>query len=192
MGSLASFRNRANLRTPLVQSIYVEVKTRYWSAIQGATAFKFGIYFGRVKSDSQEKYQFTVFAAVKGVTELVREGAQNKHDFAVIDGNPLSSMFKAKILSLYFPGRFLAVCNPDHLDLLARGLDDLSRSENSEPPWMLNCLDWVLVNALDTTATSPADQFIKNAELTSSVYVAKCTARTLESSGQPKASAVQL
>lgn len=97
---------------------------------RGATAFKFGIYFGRVKSDSQEKYQFTakiwqerhsrVCGGEGGVTELVPEGAQNKHDFEAIDGNPLSSMFKAKILSLYFPDRFLPVCNPDHLDLLAR------------------------------------------------------------------------
>ena len=30
---------------------FVEAKTRSWAYIQGATSFKFGIYFGRTKSD---------------------------------------------------------------------------------------------------------------------------------------------
>lgn len=121
---------------------YVEVKTRYWAAIQGANAFKFGIYFGRTKPDSQEKYRFTAkfgtnekeaFAAVKvALLELVREGEQSKPDFAAIDANKLSQVFKAKILSLYFPDRFLAVCNGESLDTLAKaaGLPNgLYRSE---------------------------------------------------------------
>jgi hypothetical protein len=121
---------------------YVEAKTRHWAAIQGATAFKFGIYFGKIKSNPKQKYQFTqkfgtnaeeAFAAVKAaLLELVREGAQSKPDFAAIDGNPLSQMFKAKILSLYFPERFLAVCSAEHLDTLGGevGLPDkLYRSE---------------------------------------------------------------
>src|SRR6185437_2589479 len=35
---------------------YVEVKTRSWAIIQGATAFN---YYGRTKSDKTEKYRFT-------------------------------------------------------------------------------------------------------------------------------------
>ena len=33
---------------------FVEVKTRYWARITGATAFKFGIYYGRTKSDPKK------------------------------------------------------------------------------------------------------------------------------------------
>ena len=102
---------------------HVEAKTRLWGVIQGATAFKFGIYFGKTKSDTERKYRFsqkfgydkrTAFRSVKkALLELVEEGARKKPDFAVIDANPLS--IKAKILSLYFPERFLNVCSGEHL-----------------------------------------------------------------------------
>jgi hypothetical protein len=107
---------------------YVEAKTRSWAAIGGSIALKFGIYFGRTKSDPQRKYRFTnkfgtteeeAFAAVKGaLLDLVREGSRSEPDFSAIDDNPLSQMFKAKILSLYFPDRFLNVCSSEDLELL--------------------------------------------------------------------------
>lgn len=121
---------------------YVEDKTRSWAVISGATAFKFGIYFGRTKSDRQKKYRFSnkfganeeeAFAAVKAaLLDLVREGSAAESDFSAIDDNPLSQMFKAKILSLYFQERFLNVCSSEHLELLASKLglpDDLGSSE---------------------------------------------------------------
>jgi hypothetical protein len=121
---------------------YVEAKTRYWAAIQGSPAFKFGLYYGKTKSDPDKRYHPTrkfgsnaeeAFVAVKAaLLELVHEGAKSKPEFAVIDDNRLSQMFKAKILSLYFPDRFLAVCSTEHLELLAgeTGLpDNLHRSE---------------------------------------------------------------
>ncbi len=107
---------------------YVEAKTRYWAAIQGSPAFKFGIYFGLRKPNPNKQYQWTrkfgttaegAFTAVKAaLLNLVREGARTTPDFAAIDKNPLSQMFKAKILSLYFPERFLAVCSKDHLEVI--------------------------------------------------------------------------
>jgi hypothetical protein len=121
---------------------YVEAKTRYWAAIQGSPAFKFGLYYGKTKSDPDKRYHPTrkfgrnaeeAFAAVKAaLLELVHEGAKSKPEFAAIDANPLSQMFKAKILSLYFPDRFLAVCSTEHLELLAGETDlpdNLHRSE---------------------------------------------------------------
>lgn len=121
---------------------FVEVKTRSWAIIQGATAFKFGIYFGRTKSDPRQTYRFTAkfgnskeqaFAAVKAaVLDLVHEGSKDKPDFSAIDDNPLSQMFKGKILSLYFPERFLNVCSSEHLELLGSKLglpDGLRLSE---------------------------------------------------------------
>jgi len=121
---------------------YVEVKTRSWAIIQGATAFKFGIYFGRTKSDPKQTYRFTdkfgtnkeeAFAAIKSALfDLVREGSKADTHFSAIDDNPLSQMFKAKILSLYFPDRFLNVCSAEHLELLGSELglpDNLLLSE---------------------------------------------------------------
>jgi hypothetical protein len=51
--------------------------------------------------------------------DLVTLGAAARPDFKSIDENPLSQMFKAKILSLYYPERFLAVCSSEHLEMLA-------------------------------------------------------------------------
>src|ERR1035441_8907414 len=90
----------------------VESGTKAWANIQGATSFKFGIYFGKTKSDPTRKYRFTekfgtnekeAFTAVKtALLDLVALGAAPNPDFAEIDANPLSQMFKAKILSLYY------------------------------------------------------------------------------------------
>ncbi len=103
---------------------YVEVKTRPWANIQGATAFKFGIFFGKT-GDSERAYRFTkkfgisrdqAFLNVKeSLLALVRLGSALNLDFDAIDANPLSQMFKAKILSLYFPEQFLNVCSGTHL-----------------------------------------------------------------------------
>ena len=107
----------------------VEAGSRAWANIQGATSFKFGVYFGKTKTDPTRKYRFAdrfgtnekeAFAAVKNaVLELVALGAEEHPDFKAIDANPLSQMFKAKILSLYYPDRFLAVCSSEHLEMLA-------------------------------------------------------------------------
>lgn len=107
---------------------FVEVKTRPWANIQGATAEKFGVYFGKVKGDPNKTYRFTrrygndpdeAFNSVKHtLLELISLGKARTLDFASIDANLLSQMFKAKILSLYFPKCFLNVCSADHLRML--------------------------------------------------------------------------
>ncbi|WUR16054.1 DUF3883 domain-containing protein [[Empedobacter] haloabium] len=114
----------------------VEAKTRSWANIQGATALKFGIYYGRTKKDPQMRYRYQprlgpnvqqAYRQVKQhLLQLVALGAARTLQFAAIDALPLSQMFKAKILSLYFPKRFLNVCSGDHLKLLAKqlGLED--------------------------------------------------------------------
>lgn len=121
---------------------YVEAKTRSWAVIQGATSFKFGIYYGVVKGDKTPEYRFTrkfgetrneAFTNVKkALLELIQLGAEHPLNFEAIDANPLSQMFKAKILSLYYPDKFVNVCSRDHLTLLGHELglgEDLLISE---------------------------------------------------------------
>lgn len=114
----------------------VEAGSKAWANIQGATSRKFGVYFGKIKSDPTRKYRFAerfgtnekdAFARVKeALLDLVTLGAKEPPDFEAIDANPLSQMFKAKILSLYYPDRFLAVCSSEHLEMLGGtlGFDD--------------------------------------------------------------------
>ena len=141
----------------------VEVKTRAWAAIQGATAMKFGIYYGQTKKDSTQTYRFgkkfgetkdAAFAEVKkALLQLVHEGGQDKPDFAAINGNPLSQMFKAKILSLYFPDRFLNVCSKEHLALLAGDLGIPERKYSSEYQHLL--LELKIANAVSCDWSNP-------------------------------------
>ncbi len=142
---------------------HVEAKTRPWANIQGATSEKFGIYFGKTKTDPQKKYRFTrrfgetqddAFRSVKtAVLELTRLGQAVQLDFAKIDKNPLSQMFKAKILSLYFPDRFLNVCSADHLEMLGSELGFGNNHPSSEYQHML--LAAKLSNSTTKTWSNP-------------------------------------
>ncbi|MET4489786.1 DUF3883 domain-containing protein [Bradyrhizobium sp. LA7.1] len=111
---------------------YLEPRTGLWANILGSTAFKFGIYFGKIQSDPLRRYRFVeskfghskneAFAAVKAaLLQLTKDGAARR--FEQIDFNPLSPMFKAKILSLYFPDIYLNVCSREHINDLADELD---------------------------------------------------------------------
>ncbi|MGB3254558.1 DUF3883 domain-containing protein [Buttiauxella gaviniae] len=107
----------------------VEFRTRSWAMIQGATADKFGIYFGKRKGSPKVTWQHPTRMGNNfedawqnthnALIDLI-ENAQHKHpDFAKIDANPLTQMFKAKILSLYFPNKFINICSRDHLHELS-------------------------------------------------------------------------
>ncbi|MBS7426184.1 DUF3883 domain-containing protein [Pseudomonas syringae] len=111
---------------------HVEVKTRPWAVIQGSTAIKFGIYFGSTKTDATKEYRYSkkfgddetgAFRAVRSaLTDLIKLAVAVDLDFKSIDANPLSQMFKAKILSLYFPDRFINACSGEHLEMLGDAL----------------------------------------------------------------------
>jgi hypothetical protein len=136
---------------------YVEAKTHDWANIKGATAEKFGIYYGKTSEDETKKYRFTkrfgsdkrgAFEAVRiALASLINLGAARKLDFDAIDSNPLSQMFKAKILSLYFPDKFLNVCSGESLFALAKRL----RLEHSDSPSQLQHL--LLKEKLDRPLT---------------------------------------
>ncbi len=118
----------------------VEAKTKAWANIQGATAYKFGIYYGKTKSDPKQKYRYTkkfgttkmkAFNAVKKSLDALLVAGKSKK-FQEIDKNPLSQMFKAKILSLYYPETYLNVCSSEHLEYISTELglpEDLPSSE---------------------------------------------------------------
>ncbi|MFH1049270.1 MAG: DUF3883 domain-containing protein [Patescibacteria group bacterium] len=103
---------------------WLENRLKGLGNIHGATAFKFGIYYGKTKSDSTMKYRFTskfgtneskAFQNVKSaILSLLRSAKNNNLDD--IKNNPISPMFKGKILSTYFPDKFLNIFAKEHLD----------------------------------------------------------------------------
>ena len=142
---------------------YLEPKTRLWAVIMGSTAFKFGVYYGKTQSDPTVMYRFAqkfgdtseaAFKAVKAaLIELVRLGGQRKPDFEAIDENPLSQLFKAKILSLYYPQRFLNVCSAEHLETLGNELGYGQDRQTSEYQHLL--LQAKLDNAITRSWSNP-------------------------------------
>jgi hypothetical protein len=103
---------------------FLETKLQRLGDMHGATAFKFGIYFGIEKSDPNEKYrwvrrfgndQVTAFANVKAAIVGLLE-AGNRGDLATIKANNLSPMFKGKILATYYPDKFLNIFAREHLE----------------------------------------------------------------------------
>jgi Protein NO VEIN, C-terminal len=109
---------------------FVEAKTRLWANILGATSLKFGVYYGHTKTDPRVRYRFAhkygrsveeAFDTVKkALIGLIDAGKSLR--FGDIDENPLSQLFKAKILSLYFPDKYLNVCSADHIEELSKKL----------------------------------------------------------------------
>lgn len=111
---------------------YVEAKTKSWANIQGSTSFKFGVYYGRIKDDPKKIYRVSKkFSETENVDEafgkvktelLCLIEAGKKKDFAEIDASQLSQMFKAKILSLYFPDLYINMCSSEHLKQVSKEL----------------------------------------------------------------------
>ncbi|RYE43572.1 MAG: DUF3883 domain-containing protein [Hyphomicrobiales bacterium] len=116
---------------------WAEPGTDKWARITGASAMKFGIYFGKTKNDPVKRYRYTK----KFAGNLPLEGAHSKvyknvheelvnlidrgraRDFVAVDQNLLSPMFKAKVLSLYFKDLYLPICSEDILREVAQDID---------------------------------------------------------------------
>ena len=106
--------------------------------ILGANAFKFGVYYGRTKSDPSERYRFSsiwgsnakeAFTSVRDAIVHLLEDA-DRGDRLAIAKSRLSPMFKGKILFIYFPDQFAPIYSKQHLEHFLAKLD-ISGSFNS-------------------------------------------------------------
>lgn len=92
--------------------------------ILGATAYKFGVYYGKTKGDATMKYRFAqhwggdkneAFRAVKqSIVSLLQSAA--RWDMAAIRKNRISPMFKGKLLFIYQPEKFAPIYAKPHLE----------------------------------------------------------------------------
>ena len=109
----------------------LERETDALGRILGATAFKFGVYYGRTKSDASERYRFAshwgnslkeAFASVKQeIVDLLQ--AAKRGDLKAVDSNHLSRMIKGKLLFLYYPEEFAPIYSRSHLEHFVAALD---------------------------------------------------------------------
>lgn len=98
---------------------WLETKLKGLGSIKGARADKFGTYFGKVSSDSALKRRWTKwtnedFNTIRNSLIDLYDAGENE-DLKAIKDNELSPNFKGKILSIYFPERYLNVFSQTHL-----------------------------------------------------------------------------
>ena len=92
--------------------------------ILGARADKFGVYYGRTKSDATKKYRFArhwgeekneAFEAVKqSIVNLLKSSEDD--NIVMIRNNKLSPMLKGKLLFIYHPNKFAPIYSKAHLE----------------------------------------------------------------------------
>jgi Domain of unknown function (DUF3883) len=117
----------------------IENKLQGLGDIRGPNAFKFGIYFGKTKSDAELRYRPTskfgedpveAFGNVRTAILQLLDNAE-REDLDGIRNNQLSPTFKGKILSTYFPKKYLNIFADEHLEHFLDKLD-ISYSESDD------------------------------------------------------------
>lgn len=125
----------------------IENDLNEWGNIHGSPAIKFGLYFGKYGEDKTRKYRIgrkeygtDENIAFKKILSAIVELLENKDDFKILKKNPISPMFKGKILSVYYPNDFLNIFSAKHLDYFINilGLDNESKSELDKQALLLN------------------------------------------------------
>jgi len=102
--------------------------------ILGATANKFGVYYGKTKSDATMQYRFashwgeTVNEAFDKVKESISDLLVNADNTDIINQNLLSPMFKGKILFLFHPEKFLNIYSYNHLSHFTAHLNIITKN----------------------------------------------------------------
>lgn len=101
----------------------IENELNEWGNIHGSTAKKFGIYYGVSGKDKEKKYRIgkAIFGdqineAFNSIKESILQLTQNPNDFPLLISNPISPMFKGKILSIYHQNKFLNIYSASHLN----------------------------------------------------------------------------
>lgn len=99
--------------------------------ILGSNAFKFGLYYGRTKEDATKEYRNskkwgnsseTAYNDIRpALIKLIKDGKEN--NLKGIIENKISPTFKGKILSTYYPERYLNVFSNEHLDYFLKSFD---------------------------------------------------------------------
>jgi len=116
----------------------IENELNDWGNIHGSSAKKFGLYYGVLGKDKVKKYRIgkakfgsSVDEAFKNIKSYIVELLKNKNDLDLLKANPISPMFKGKILSVYYPDKFLNIFSATHLNYFINilGLENNSRFE---------------------------------------------------------------
>ena len=126
----------------------IENELNQWGNIHGSNAKKFGLYFGVLGNDIERKYRIgkrrfgtDYNKALQEILNSIKELLENMDNTELIKRNPISPMFKGKILSVYFPNDFLNIFAASHLNYFINNLaiNNNSKSEIDKQALLLSC-----------------------------------------------------
>jgi len=102
----------------------IENELNDWGNIHGATAKKFGVYYGTFGEGTKKEYRFSekfgnnideAFVNLKIEIVNLIKNAENEN-IEKIRESKISPMFKGKIISLYFPEKYLNIFSAKYLN----------------------------------------------------------------------------
>lgn len=106
---------------------YLEKALDGLGRITGSTAMKFGVYYDKHNKQYvfSKKYGENYHDAFENVRSCILEllEAGEKGEYEVIQRNHISTMLKGKILSTYYPEKYLNIFSEEHLDHYLKKLD---------------------------------------------------------------------
>lgn len=142
-----------------------EIGSSTWALTQGTPATRFGIYFGDREKSGERTWRYTkkfcpnlpserfheeAYKIIHAKLLQMLQAGQDK-DFSAVDKNTFSCMFKAKLLSLYFPHMYLPICSDQLLGKIAAHLggDSYSRARTQFDARMMKETEPVVKNWSD-------------------------------------------
>ena len=124
-------------------------------SIKGATAIKFGIYFGKLGKDKTQKYRIAegrygtnldiAFEKIKQEIMLLYIAGENK-DIRAIELSNISPIVKSKLLSIYHPDKYISIFSKEHLDYFLNMLKIKFDFTTTEVEKQILILDWYYNN----------------------------------------------
>lgn len=104
----------------------LETQMRELGEMRGATVDKFGVWFSKEgKYEHTSKYGDNIEDAYKNVIKAICEliVAGNKDDYESIEKSLIPPLFKGKILSTYYPEKYIPIFKEDDVDKFLNILD---------------------------------------------------------------------
>lgn len=104
----------------------LESKLTHLGELRGPSAIKFGVYFTKYnKYKYAKKYGISLNNAFENIKKEICEllKAAENDDFDKMDKSLISPMFKGKILSVYYPDKYLSILNEVDIDKFLYYLD---------------------------------------------------------------------
>ena len=104
----------------------LETQMRELGEMRGATVDKFGVWFSKDgKYEHTSKYGDNIEDAYKSVIKAICEliVAGNKDDYQSIEKSLIPPLFKGKILSTYYPEKYIPIFKEDDVDKFLNILD---------------------------------------------------------------------